>query len=141
MERNFKSEYATASPKRKAQLNSATKTWRLNNPEAIKEIRKKTDEKRKQFRREQNLEKKYGITYKEYVDLLESQSGVCCICQRPERLLGKGGDIRPLNVDHCHATGKVRGLLCASCNLALGNLEDNIEYFENAIQYLKDSNE
>ena len=133
-------EYRDATPKRKQQLNKATKKWRESNPEVIKEIRKRSDAKRKQRRRERALENKYGITYVDYLFLLESQNGVCFICGRPERLLGKGGCIRPLNVDHDHITGKIRGLLCASCNLALGNLEDNISYFKSAIEYLEKHN-
>jgi len=139
--KSFLSEYKDASPKRKQQLNTATKKWRESNPEMIKEIRKRADIKRKQTRREHNLEKKYGITYTDYISMLESQGGLCSICGRPERLLGRGGCIRPLNVDHDHKTGKVRGLLCAGCNLALGNLEDNITYLNNAITYLGKYNE
>jgi len=121
--------------------NEQTKAYRNRNPDIIKEIRKRTDAKRKQVRREQELEKKYGLTYSDYLCMLESQNGVCSICGRPEKLLGKGGCTRPLNVDHCHTTGKVRGLLCASCNLALGNLEDNIAYLQNAISYLEKHSE
>ena len=130
-------EYANASPQRKEQLNKATKLWRLNNPEVIREIRKRTDEKRRQTRRNKELERKYGLTYEDYLLMLDSQNGVCSICGRPERLLGKGGVVRPLNVDHDHSTGKIRGLLCASCNLALGNLEDSVDYLKNAISYLE----
>lgn len=121
--------------------NEQTKAYRKRNPDVIKEIRKRTDEKRRHKRREQELERKYGITYQDYLDMLDTQHGVCSICKRPERLLGKGGAIRPLNVDHCHTTDKVRGLLCAGCNLALGNLEDNIDYLKSDIIYLENTNE
>jgi hypothetical protein len=138
MAKSFKNEYANATPKRKSQLNEATKKWRANNPEKIREIRKRSDAKRKTQRRDRELKKKYGISFETYIDMLQKQQGVCAICKRPETKLDKGGNIRPLCVDHCHVSGKVRGLLCASCNLALGNLEDNVTYFLNAISYLEE---
>lgn len=121
--------------------NEQTKAYRNRNPAIIKEIRKRTDAKRKQKRREQELERRYGLTYSDYLAILDSQKGLCSICERPERLLGRGGIVRPLNVDHCHTSNKIRGLLCASCNLALGNLEDNISYLKSAISYLENNNE
>jgi len=73
--------------------------------------------------------------------MLEDQKHVCAICFQPEKHLGKDGRVRLLNVDHCHDTGKVRGLLCAACNLGLGNMEDNEQRLFNAIQYLRKSRE
>jgi hypothetical protein len=58
----------------------------------------------------------YGLSLQDYRAMLERQGKVCGICKTP----GK-----PLCVDHCHATGKVRGLLCRDCNLGLGNYKDN----------------
>ena len=121
--------------------NEQTKAYRKRNPDIIKQIRKRTDEKRKQKRREDTLKKKYGLSYEQYIKISEDQGHVCAICGRQEKLIGKGGMVRPLNVDHCHTTKKVRGLLCASCNLALGNLEDIIDYFLSAIKYLRKYNE
>lgn len=74
---------------------------------------------------------KFGITAAIYFDMLEEQGGVCYICQGPEI----GG--RRLAVDHCHYTGKVRGLLCARCNRAIGMLEDSLELVERAAEYLR----
>ena len=136
-----KNRYAKSTPEQKSKLNESTKNWRKNNPEKIREIRKRTDAKRKDQRRDRELKKKYGISFDTYISMLTAQNGVCAICKRPETQLDKGGNIRPLCVDHCHTTGKVRGLLCASCNLALGNLEDNVQYFLNAISYLEDHHE
>lgn len=133
----IKNEYANASPKRKAGLNSATKRWRLKNPEKIAEIRARTDQKRKDTRRDKNLQKLYGITMDDYKSMLVEQNNVCAICFQPETLLGKGKYIRPLCVDHCHTTGKVRGLLCARCNMALGYMEDNEQRLLNAANYLR----
>lgn len=73
----------------------------------------------------------YGITPEEYTSLLESQGGVCAICKqyRPHK-----GD--SMCVDHCHATGSVRGILCGDCNRAIGLLKDNPTFLKNAINYL-----
>src|SRR5216684_1391978 len=68
--------------------------------------------------RRANLLKRYGISWPEYELRLALQGGVCAICKKkPKRRL--------LCVDHCHKTGKVRGLLCSSCNAALGLYEDD----------------
>lgn len=60
--------------------------------------------------------------------MFHKQSGVCAICLRPS--------IRVMDIDHDHATGKVRGLLCHSCNLGIGYFHDNKETLSRAIAYL-----
>lgn len=77
------------------------------------------------------LRKTYGITLEEYNAMLESQGGVCAICGGTEPAEG-----RMMAVDHCHATGKVRGILCSCCNRALGLFRDNTDYLKSAINYL-----
>jgi hypothetical protein len=64
--------------------------------------------------------------------MLEEQEHKCAICLTSDTDLDK-----LLSVDHCHTTGKIRGLLCNNCNLALGNFKDNLNSLENAIKYLK----
>jgi hypothetical protein len=86
-----------------------------------------------------NLLKKFGITIDQYDRLLEEQRGVCAICKR-EEVKAKQGVIMALAVDHCHKTGKVRGLLCNSCNLALGKFGDDAGRLRAAINYLGESN-
>lgn len=66
-----------------------------------------------------------------------AQGGVCAICGRPETCKHKDGRTRRLAVDHCHATGKVRALLCAACNNGIGRFEENIENIRRAIAYLE----
>jgi len=79
--------------------------------------------------------KRYGINANDYKQLFEKQNGVCQICKKC------CSSRQFLSVDHCHKTGKVRGLLCVKCNTALGMLDDNAEYFTAAIMYLKSSEE
>ena len=78
------------------------------------------------------LLRKFGITLDEYESMLESQGGVCAICKQPER----GNRAKRLAVDHCHETGVIRGLLCQSCNRALGLFKDDVDLLNAAINYL-----
>lgn len=78
---------------------------------------------------------KYGITLERYKEMLIEQNNKCACCNRTQTEL-----VRSLSVDHCHATGKVRGLLCDQCNNALGLIRENIETAERITQYLKDHN-
>jgi hypothetical protein len=74
------------------------------------------------------LKARYGLTVADYERMLEEQRGVCAIC---------GNEMDPPCVDHDHATGKVRGLLCKSCNWILGRAKDNPDIFRRAILYLE----
>lgn len=87
-------------------------------------------------RRDYRLLAKYGITGEEYDAMEREQDGKCAICKQPERRYGSHGKVKRLAVDHCHETGKVRGLLCADCNTAIGLLGDNPERVEAARAYL-----
>jgi hypothetical protein len=78
------------------------------------------------------LRKHYGLTPEDFDILLMKQKGACAICLKTQEQTGK-----ILNVDHCHKTGKVRGLLCGGCNASLGVFEDSIETLQRAIAYLE----
>lgn len=79
---------------------------------------------------------RFGITPDQYQEMLDSQNGVCAICEGPERSTDKKGSIKALAVDHDHATGAMRGLLCANCNKGIGNLGDNVDTLIAAAAYL-----
>lgn len=79
------------------------------------------------------LNKKYGITLNEYEVMLKAQNSRCAICDTPNPL----GPTNEFVVDHCHKTGKIRGLLCNHCNTGLGKLGDSVETLEKALRYLK----
>lgn len=81
--------------------------------------------------------RKYNINYKEYLEFLNKQNGLCAICKRKELIMNVSNKISDLAVDHCHKTGNIRGLLCNRCNISLGGFDDNIEYLKNAIKYLE----
>jgi hypothetical protein len=85
--------------------------------------------------RRYKLKHSYGISLEEYDALLKEQGGVCQICKCPPKENGPK-NLQALRVDHCHETGKIRGLLCHSCNVAIGHLGDNLSTLQNAISYL-----
>jgi len=75
----------------------------------------------------------------DYAIMLEKQGGVCAICKQPETFMHpKAKRVARLAVDHCHDTGKVRGLLCAKCNRGLGYFRHNVAYLRNAEEYLNE---
>lgn len=80
----------------------------------------------------------YGIDTQEYQRLLVSQGGGCAICGGQETSIDdRSGKPRMLAVDHNHATGKVRGILCSHCNRAIGLLGDSVNTVQSALMYLE----
>lgn len=86
--------------------------------------------------RDKWLRRKFGIGSAEYDAKMVEQGGVCAICSQPETVFRKG-DLLPLSVDHNHRTNAVRGLLCQSCNTAIGKLRESRALFMSAISYLE----
>jgi len=76
--------------------------------------------------------RKYGLDNETYISMLDEQNHCCKICGKP---FGEGKNSK--NVDHCHDTNRVRGILCTPCNTALGFLKDDTTLLEKAILYLK----
>jgi len=105
--------------KNKEYVLTNNKQYRDNNYDSI--LRKK-------------LQNHYGLSLEDYRAMEISQNGVCKICYGPP-----GGRIKRLCVDHCHKTGKIRGLLCSKCNRAIGMLGDDPETIERASLYLRGS--
>lgn len=106
-----------------------TTTKKLNGPNREAELRK---------RKNSHLIKAFGITIAEYDKMVKKQKNLCAICLKPECGKSQYGT-KKLAVDHCHVTGRVRGLLCEKCNRAIGQLHEDIEALERAIKYLKKS--
>lgn len=92
------------------------KEWREANPDKVKHT---------------ELMRRLGISLEEYNRMHKEQNGKCKICNKEESYEGYS-----LAVDHCHETGKIRGLLCSSCNKALGMFKDSITNLQKAINYL-----
>lgn len=89
--------------------------------------------KRKPKNRKYDLAK-FGLTVEQYDELLQKQNGVCAICKRPETII-LNWKLKPLAVDHCHETNRIRGLLCAQCNVGIGNLKHNPDWLRAAALY------
>lgn len=76
--------------------------------------------------REEHLWYSYKLTLEDYNNLLDKQDNKCAICSRESKLV----------IDHCHESGKVRGLLCHNCNIGLGLLGDMKKSLKKAYEYL-----
>lgn len=96
---------------------AATRKWQQENKERWMASKKRWEIER------------YGISESEYHDRKLMQNDLCAICDKPS--VGER-----LHIDHCHATGKVRGLLCRDCNQMLGLSHDSITVLEKAAKYL-----
>jgi len=102
------------------------KEWRDRNPhKAFNRYWSNRDHER-----ERHLKRKYGISFSDYHDMIKSQGGKCAVCSADAPLH------KMLDVDHCHKTGTVRGLLCTSCNRMLGNAGDRIHVLVAGAKYL-----
>lgn len=95
--------------------------WRNNNPEKAKS---------------NELKKMFGITLQEYEALFTKQDGLCAICGGKETTNSRDGAPRHMPVDHCHKTGRIRGLLCTQCNRGLGMFGDDRARLLAAAEYL-----
>jgi hypothetical protein len=113
-----------------------SRIWRLEN---VEKSRSNSISYQKRFPRkvlEWKL-KKYDMTLKDFDLMLAKQKGVCKICGKEPK--GMQNSKKYLCVDHNHETGKVRGLLCGSCNVALGLFKHDMELLKNGINYLKEN--
>lgn len=108
-------QYAESEPVRLA-ARAAAKNWQKANPE----------------KRKSQRVKKYGLEASDVADLLATQQGRCAICGHSDL---SNANYFPL-VDHCHKTGRVRGLLCMNCNQGLGKFKDDPDRLFTAIAYL-----
>lgn len=91
---------------------------------------------RKECSRRNWLKHFYGLTVAQYEAMAKAQLYLCAICGKPESRLDKDGKPKNLCVDHCHATDKVRELLCSLCNHGLGHFLDDPRILHKAIEYL-----
>lgn len=94
------------------------------------ECDKHTQEKRKLQNRWRRIKKKYGITKEQFFEIKKIQNNKCAICK--SELTNKNQ-----HVDHCHTTGKVRGILCINCNQGIGSFLENTDRLKGAIKYIE----
>ena len=100
-------------------LRASNARFKAHNPEKVATASRKS-----------HLKLNYNMTLRQYADVLAAQNGVCAIC-------GKPSVKQKLNVDHNHATGKLRGLLCWKCNVGIGHFDEDLSSLRKAIKYLE----
>lgn len=91
------------------------------------------------FRNRVVLLRKYGLTLEQFTRMIDDQEGRCAVCFVALDFMAPAKDNSSACVDHCHTTGKVRGLLCKRCNLGLGFAQDNPTILRNMAEYLERS--
>lgn len=102
-------------------VRETTKAWAKRNAEYVTDYRRKNSVRRRL--------KRYGISREAYDAMMEQCQGKCMICRKnPDRTL---------HIDHCHKTGRVRGLLCGNCNTAIGKFGDDPAVLAAAASYLR----
>ncbi len=84
------------------------------------------------FRRDARLKSEYGISQAIYKEMLANQQGRCAICSTDK----PRGPWNVFCVDHCHVTGKIRGILCYACNTTLGAVGDDLKGLQRFVDYL-----
>jgi hypothetical protein len=99
------------------------------NPQKFLDAGRKRLENDPTLTRRYKLKQDYGLTMEQFDAMRAAQGGKCAICAEPFS--------KTPHVDHCHATGKVRSLLCGGCNVGLGRFRDNPENMEAAAQYVR----
>jgi hypothetical protein len=107
-----KKTLAKSRKKHREKVNARIRNWEKKNPDTFLKYR---------------LQTRYKLTVLEFEKLKNDQEYRCLICRKTEKLC----------IDHCHTTGKIRGLLCHQCNKGLGDFKDSIEFLTSAISYLK----
>jgi hypothetical protein len=112
---------AAFTPEQRADKVRRTREWREANPEKALALELK----------------KYGLTVADYYRMLDEQNGVCKACGEPESRKGQDGEPVALHIDHCHETGRVRGLLCNRCNMALGYARESVKVLAGLINYIE----
>lgn len=110
--------------------NAKSKRWREAHPDEARAARKRWSKTNPLRARNSALKTLYGITLDQWEALFDSQGRRCAICcaDKPD---GRGW-----STDHNHATGEVRGILCAKCNAAIGMLRENPVFMERAARYV-----
>jgi hypothetical protein len=123
------------SPAYRASSKMRAKEWVRDNPERAKAIQQRKRENACPVKEKGRvLKRKYGITIEQFDQMLTAQSGACAIC----RSLPAQG--KSLHVDHCHSTGRVRGLLCHQCNWYLGKVDSDAALIGRLLRYLEAPN-
>ena len=111
--------------------------WRKNDPQKYLRAAAKYRNNNPDKLAEYKLKIRFGINAEDYRNMATIQDNRCAICGNKETAKHTTSQkVQRLAVDHCHVSGKVRGLLCQDCNRGLGKFKDNVKLLNNAIEYL-----
>jgi len=132
-----KKYYQELSPERKQQRLERQREYYKKVKEAKLKYAKDYRTLHPDVKRKSMWKLKFGLNVKDYNKMFDKQQGCCAICGRHQSELK-----RCLAIDHNHSTGQIRGLLCSSCNPAIGSLgaDSGIELLQKAIEYIKEYN-
>jgi hypothetical protein len=114
------------------ELRKKNKAYRVAHQEELRENAKTYKAAHREQYRNSHLKRRYRITAADFDTLLAAQGGRCAICGTDQA----GGRDGVFNVDHDHVSGRVRGLLCRSCNVGIGHLQDNPDLLRAASRYI-----
>lgn len=106
-------------------INAKQRAYDAANPEKVR-----ADNRTQRLRR-------YGLTVADYGEMMARQEELCALCKKAETHKGRDGEVTRLAVDHDHATGSVRALLCHACNVGLGSFLDDPALLEVAAGYVR----
>lgn len=133
--RNWSREYKKQN---REYINAQQRERRKMNIISYKQKESEYRNKNRQSIRENHSARKYGMTIEQYKEFIINHNNLCSICFKEETRKTRDGETTStLCVDHCHDTGRVRGLVCHNCNNGLGRFFDSIELLQSAIDYLK----
>jgi len=124
--------YANSDKARRSAIRSSQRSYKKNRDEVLMKQRERyaNNSNSASNAYAYRIARKFGITYQDYMDMLEKQNNKCAICETDM-------SIKKLVIDHDHKTGKIRGLLCNPCNTAIGSLGDSLKNINNAAKFLK----
>lgn len=124
----------------RAKVRAEQKAWHASEAGQKSRVDRKARSKKShpEYQLSRNLKQNFGITIEIYKQFLAAQKGGCAICGQPETAINPNtGKPRRLAVDHHHATGAIRGLLCTCCNLGIGGFRGDADLMINAVKYLE----
>lgn len=124
---NYKNKNDGKSYRCKSCDDLARKKWAIDNPERAH-----------LSQRERNLKHRFSVDLKWYEKQFEKQNYSCAICKSKTNKTAGDREFWNFSVDHCHNSGKVRGILCNNCNRALGLFQDNPKLIRKAAEYVEE---
>jgi hypothetical protein len=132
-----KHKYKPRTPEQRAAYNAKRRADYAKDPSIREQCRKQASQwsKENPIKRKSQRLREFGTDLEWYNSTLSKQGGACAICGHSDMSKPR---IFP-HIDHCHTTGKPRGLLCGRCNIGLGYFRDDPELLKGAIKYLRAS--